>query len=812
MTLAASVSASPHTQASASDIAAGLRRLSVVGSVLYVAAHPDDENTRLLAWLVGQRGVRAGYLSLTRGDGGQNLIGTEQDELLGLLRTQELLAARRIDGAEQLFTRARDFGYSKSAEETLAAWGHEEVLHDVVLAIRRFRPDVIVTRFTPDPPNHGHHTASALLAAEGFAVAADRRRFTKQLAHEQPWQADRLLHNISTWRMAPNADMSRYMTLDVGSYDPLSGRSWGEVAARSRSEHKSQGFGSAAERGPVFEYFVPLAGTRPEREPFEGLDFSWRRFAGTEQLVGALEEAERSFELHAPHKSLAALRRVYEALEALPLANPWREPKLREVEALLAACAGLFLEVRAAERTVAPGGKLEVSVKALNRSPASVRLIKVELPYGKASLVNKALAEHSPLRLERSLALPSTAPVTTPYWLERPAIGGRYDVPDLGLIGRPEAEAPLSVTFLVEIEGARYSIVRPVMFGWVDPVRGELANLVEVAPHVTAELDRDVVMVPNLEPQTLTVRLLAGSDGAKGAVALDLPPGWRATPSAVPFELVGRGAQRAVSFTVTPPARGAQRGRLRAVVTVAGRPTSWTARSVTHEHIPPQTVRAPAEATLVPLVLATGGKRIGYVPGPGDRVAESLAAVGYDITLLPEERLAKEPLERYDAILIGVRAFNASPKLAAHKERLLAYVAHGGKVVVQYNTNNRLGPLTLEVGPYPLEVGRERVTDESAAMHPVVPDDAVLRAPNLLEAADYEGWLQERGLYFASSWDPRYQPIFRMGDPGEEPHEGALLVASHGEGTFVYTGLSFFRQLPAGVPGAYRLLANVLAR
>ncbi|HEX8440601.1 PIG-L family deacetylase [Archangium sp.] len=806
--------AQPPRQPHAGELAAGIRRLGVTGSVLYVAAHPDDENTRFLAWLAGGRGLRAGYLSMTRGDGGQNLIGTEQDELLGLIRTQELLAARRIDGAEQLFTRARDFGYSKSADETLRIWGHDEVLADVVLAIRRFRPEVIVTRFTTKPPNHGHHTASALLAEEAFVAAADPTRFPEQLQTLQPWKADRLLNNVSTWNLKPDADMSAYLKVDVGGYDPLLGRSWGEIAAESRSQHKSQGFGVPAERGTLLEYFTPLAGTRPKADLFEGLDFSWRRWSGTEKVVQAIGEASSGFDPRAPHLSIPALLRVHEALSALPDDNPWKAIKLRETEALVVACAGLFLEVRAAEPTAVPGTQVALNLMALNRSPAALRLVSVTLPGGESVAAGADLKGETPFKLSRPVTLPEDARISTPYWLRKPVAGGLYtlDEQDRALVGRPEGEPALAVTFVYEVGGKRLSVVRPVVYAWTDPVRGELYRAFEVVPAVTATLEREVLMFPNGTAQSVPVVLAAGRADAAGKVRLELPPGWRAEPAEVPFQLATRGDERTVRFQVTPAKGSGERGRLRVVVDMGGRSESWRVRSVTHEHIPPQAVRQPSEATLVPLTLATKVRRLGYIPGPGDRVAESLAAVGYEVTLLPEERLASEKLERFEAILVGVRAFNANPRLALHRERLMQYVEKGGRLLVQYNTNSRVGPLNASLGPYPLEIGRERVTDETAAMTPVDPKTPLLRAPNPLTAADFEGWVQERGLYFASKWDERYQPVFAMNDPGEEPLRGGLLVARHGKGTFVYTGIAFFRQLPAGVPGAYRLLANLLAQ
>jgi len=798
----------PH----AGEIAAGIRRLGVVGSVLYVAAHPDDENTSLLAWLAGGRGIRAGYLSVTRGDGGQNLIGTEQDELLGLIRTQELLAARRIDGAEQLFTRARDFGYSKSAEETLRIWGRDEVLADVVLAIRRFQPDVIVTRFNTRPPNHGQHTASAILAEEAFAAAADPKRFPEQLGAFKPWKADRLLHNVSTWWLPPNTDMSVYLKADVGGFDPLIGQSWGEVAARSRSQHKSQGFGVPAERGPDLEYFQPLAGARPKADLFEGLELSWRRWSGTEKIVQAVEEAWRGFDPRAPHRSIPALLRVHEAISAVPADNPWKEFKLRETEALVAACAGLFLEARAAEATAVPGGQVALNLEALNRSPAALRLVSVSLPGGEAVTPGAELAEHTPFKLSKTVTIPADAPISTPYWLRKPVEGGLYAVADLALIGRPEGDPALTVTFVYEVGGKRLTMVRPVVHTWVDPVRGELYRAFEIVPSVTATLEREVIMFPNGGPRPVPVVLAAGRADAAGKVRLEVPQGWRVEPAEQPFQLGARGDEHTVQFRVTPPKGATERGRLRAVVESGGRSESWRVRQVNHEHIPPQVVRQPSEAQLVPFALATKVRRIGYIPGPGDRVAESLAAVGYEVTLLPEERLATEKLERFEAILVGVRAFNAYPRLGLQRERLLQYVEKGGRLVVQYNTNSRVGPLTALVSPYPLEIGRDRVTDETAAMTPVTQADPLLSAPNRLGPADFEGWVQERGLYFASKWDEKYRPVFAMNDPGEQPLRGGLLVARHGKGSFVYTGIAFFRQLPAGVPGAYRLLANLLAQ
>ncbi|MGQ0507361.1 MAG: PIG-L family deacetylase, partial [Myxococcaceae bacterium] len=520
-------------QLSAGEISAGMKRLGVIGSVLYVAAHPDDENTRLLAWLVGERGVRAGYLSLTRGDGGQNLIGSEQDVLLGLVRTHELLAARRIDGAEQLFTRARDFGYSKNADETLRIWGREQVLGDVVYAIRKFRPDVIITRFNTQPPNHGHHTASALLAAEAFTAAADPSRFPEQLKTVLVWKTDRLLHNVSTWFLPPNTDMSSYLSVDTGGFDPLRGKSWGEVAAASRSQHKSQGFGVPAERGQLLEYFSSLAGTKPTKDLLEGLELGWKKWP---QLAKAIGSAAAAFDPRAPHKSVPALIAIHGQLSALPKEHPYRERKLRDTEALLVACAGLFLEARAPEPAAAPGEMLQIEVHALNRSPVAVRL-------GATPLQKKLLKLPQPLKLEEN------APLTTPYWLRARPTPGLFvlEGADATLLTEPDAGAPVSVPFEVSIGGKTFTVQRPLVYVWTDPVRGELSRPFEIAPPITVTPGRDVLMFPNGWPQTLAIDLASGRAQAQGQVSLELPTGWTAEPAVQPFQLTSRTDEKTVT-------------------------------------------------------------------------------------------------------------------------------------------------------------------------------------------------------------------------------------------------------------------------
>jgi LmbE family N-acetylglucosaminyl deacetylase len=788
-----------HAAPDAARVQLALRRLGVVGRVLYVAAHPDDENTNLLAYLENVALVRTAYLSLTRGDGGQNLVGPEQGPELGLIRTQELLAARRVDGAEQFFTRARDFGFSKSPDETLRIWDRAAVLADVVTVIRRFRPDVVITRFQPEKTDtHGHHTASAMLAVEAFRAAADPKFHPEELTGGvEPWQAKRLLWNKSSWNLKPDEDLSAFAKLDVGAYSPLLGVSMGEIAAESRSMHKSQGFGVAPARGPIVEYFKPLDGAK-NLGPLESLDLTWARFPKASKVRALAEKVARGFDAAKPHASIPALLELDRALDAVPDAS-YRAQKKYEVAELVAACAGLFLDATASDHEVAPGQPLDVTATFLNRSPADVKLVGVRFPFEVA-----ATSE-----LKRTIHVPADRAPTTPYWLDGAPGAGGYPT-NARDVGQPESPPALVATFDLTIGGRPFTFARPVTFKWVDPVAGERARPVEITPAASVRPEARVLMFPDAAARPLVVRVAAGAPGVAGAVSVELPRGWSAEPARAPFSLAKKGDAATVTFQVRP-AKDAAPGAARVVADVQG--VGKLSRGVVHiehAHIPVQTWLADAEVRLQPVALATGGKRIGYFPGPGDEVPASLRRVGYDVTLLDDKALSGG-LARFDAVVTGVRAFNTSAALRAAHAALMSYVEAGGVLVVQYNTNSRLGPLTEPVGPWPFEIGHDRVTDESAPATFALPQHAALTTPNVLTARDFDGWVQERGLYFAQKWDPRYETPLSMHDPDEKALAGSTLWARHGKGTFVYTGLAFFRQLPAGVPGAYRLFANLLA-
>jgi LmbE family N-acetylglucosaminyl deacetylase len=815
---ATSAMAAAPAQMNAAEILREIERLSVVGNVLYVAAHPDDENTRLLSWLVNDQKVRAGYFSFTRGEGGQNLIGPEQAPLLGLIRTQELLAARGIDRAEQLFGRERDFGYSKTPEETLAVWGKDEALADVVWAIRRFQPDVIVTRFSPeDRATHGHHTASAMLALEAFRAAADPAAFPEQLKLAPAWKARRLVWNKGVFGQAKPGELDGFVKMDIGAFDPLLGASYGELAAKGRSMHKSQGFGALPQRGPVLEYFRVLAGEPIQASFLEGVDLSWGRVPGSGKLRDLLARARALFDPRDPAASIPVLVDAALALDALP-DSPFKAQKRADLENVIAACAGLFADAVAADPTVVPGGELKLTVTALNRGRASLSLRSVRV-LGEEIQVGKALEQNQPWSLEKALRVPGDAPFSNPYWLREEPSPGRWTVHDQALIGLAEDPPPFSVDLTLIVNNRTLTVTRPIAYVWLDPVAGERRRPLEVLPPVTLNAREPLLAFPDGADKDLRVTVRASRGPESGTVQPQPPAGFTVEPTSLRFSLAESHAEQELVFKVRPPAKLADEsasasGTLQLTATLARQgapPVDRALVRVEYPHIPSQTLAPLAQVKLVRFEMKRALSKVGYVPGAGDEVPQALRQVGYEVSVLSDEALAAQPLDRFQAIVIGVRAFNTDTRLQPLHQRLMDYVQRGGTLVVQYSTQNRISKLAGQIGPWPFNISQDRVTDETAAVERLAPDHRLLRAPNRIADHDFDGWVQERGLYFADTWDEHYQPVLAMHDPGEPPRKGGLLVARFGKGVFIYTGLAFFRQLPAGVPGAYRLFANLLS-
>lgn len=786
-----------------------IRKLNVVGGVLYIAAHPDDENTAVLAAMAQGKLVRTAYLAITRGDGGQNLIGSEQGPLLGLIRTQELLSARRIDRAQQFFSRAVDFGYTKSADESFKFWGHDQILSDVVWVIRKFRPDVILTRFPTNGGGHGQHIASSILAGEAFSAAADPSRFPEQLKYVKPWQPKRLLWNYYNWGNPPtDEDKAAMVSFEAGAYNPMLGLSYTEIAGMSRSMHKSQGFGDSQDRGPFINYFKPVAGEPAKSDLFDGVDLSWKRIGGSQALQKTIGQLIATFRPENPSASLPLLLQARKQLLAMPQ-NPWVVEKEQDVLEIIRACTGLWLEAIADAESGVPGGSTKITATAINRSAADMRIESLEImPSNKAESLAAALPENQPVSKAIDFVIPPSIPYSQPYWIEEQKDLRIAKVENPQWIGLAEEPAPLHVQFKVAVSGEPLVFDAPVLFRTVDPVRGEIYRRFEIGPEVALNLKDEVLVFAGTDPKNVSVSIRAGADGVSGVARLKLPEGWKASPSEIPFTLKKIGDQQAVTFSVAP-IDGTGSGTFTAEAVINGKEISRGITIIDYPHIPVQTSFPPATGKLVRLNLRKTGENIGYIMGSGDAVPEALRQVGYRVTLLSDEDLAAGNLSAYDAILAGIRAYNTRNILRTAQSRLMDYVKQGGTYVVQYNTTQ--DPVLEQLGPYPFKISRDRVSVEDAPVSFLAPDNPILNAPNKIVPEDFGGWIQERGLNFPGEWDPQYQTVLACNDPGEPSRTGGTLYARYGKGIYIYTAYSWFRELPAGVPGAYRLFVNLIS-
>ncbi len=797
----------------AAEIRLALEKLQVLGRVLYVAAHPDDENTGLISYFANGALYDTAYLSLTRGDGGQNLIGPELGAQLGVIRTQELLAARRIDHGQQFFTRANDFGYSKSAAETLRIWDREKILADTVWAIRKFRPDVVITRFPPDDDKtHGHHTSSALLAQEAFKLAADAKKFPEQLKLVQPWQPTRLFWNASSFffraRNVP-FDETGLLKLEAGGYQPLLGKSYPEIAAASRTMHKSQGFGAGIERGERTEYFKFLDGKPVENgNLFAGIDTTWKRVDGAGDIAAQIDRVLVRYDMKMPAASVPALLELRASLAKLS-DQLWTDQKISEVDRIIGACLGLHLEAVTEKALAQPGETIALTLEAINRSTLPVKFKSARIADGETNSIDTAL-EHDALFTKKiSVKLPDALPFTQPYWLREQATLGTFAVADQSLIGRPENPPAFPIALTLDIGGQEIVYQAEARFRKVDRVLGEVSEPLVIAPAAFVELPRPVFVFADKAPKTINLRVVAAADKVNGSVALEVPPGWKVEPASAPIALQGAESETTCTFQITPPAAAGE-GLVRAVLNLDGKAQpAFSEQRIDYPHIESQTLIYAAQSKVIRADIANQAKLVGYIPGAGDAIPESLREIGSAVEILADGDIKAANLARFDAVVLGVRLANVQPaRLSAWFPELLAYAKNGGVVVMQYNTSPGPKPEQL---PYSLKVSRDRVTEEDAEVRLLAPDHPVLNTPNKITAADFNGWVQERGLYFPNEWDKAWTPILSSNDTGEKPSDGALIIARVGKGWFVYTGLSFFRELPAGVPGATRLFANMIS-
>jgi LmbE family N-acetylglucosaminyl deacetylase len=793
-----------------SEIKLALKKLNTLGSVLYIAAHPDDENTAALSYFSSGQLFRTGYLALTRGDGGQNLIGSEQGDQLGLIRTNELIQARNIDGAEQFFTRAIDFGYSKTAKETFTIWDKQKLLFDVVWVIRQFKPDIILTRFPSDGNGgHGHHTASAILAEEAFKLAGDPTKFPEQLRYLDVCQPKRLYWNAwASLLENKKENLSDHISIDFGSFNKLLGKSYSEISAISRTFHKSQGFGSSGRRGETINYFSHVLGSKAEKDLVEGIDFSWDRVDGSQNVKMLLSEAEQKYVEDDPSSSLPILIEVYKELSALP-ASYWKEVKLKELKNIIRSCAGLWIECIASDKSASIGDQIDLTAGVVNRSSYPVMLKSIKFNFlDTTSLLNRELINGRFTSQNMKVVLPRDLKISNPYWLEHPHREGLYELNDMSLTGVADFRNELKCQFTLSFDDVVILYDTPVYFRWTDPVDGEKYSLFNVAPPVLVRLENKTIMFPKMQSKEIKFTLVSHAKNISGEIKFDLPKGWKIEPNSFSFNLKDKHEEKEISFSVHPPKSSSTEILSFQINTNLGL-SDREIIQLGYNHILPQTYFPKAKIKLVKVELEKKINSIGYVMGAGDDIPEYLKQIGYNVTLLTDNDLELSMLSKYEAIITGIRAYNTREILHSVNSDLMKYVESGGTLIVQYNNSREL--VTDKIGPYSFTISRDRVTEENSIVNFMNPNHQLLNLPNKINETDFDGWIQERGLYFADKWDSHYETVISCSDNGESEKSGGLLFTKYGKGVFIYTGYAFFRQLPEGVPGAYKLFENIIS-
>jgi len=847
----------------ASALGAALRGLGVSTRVLIIGAHPDDEDTQVITWLSRGRNVETAYLSLTRGDGGQNIIGNELGEALGVIRTEELLAARRVDGGKQFFTRAYDYGFSKNAEEAFTQWPHDSLLRDVLTVVRSFKPHVIISVFTGTPRDgHGQHQAAGILAREAYDWSGDTARVPRASTHGYgAWTVSKFYRGASFRRD------SATFTMNVGEYDPVLGRSYAEIAAISRSQHRSQAFGTLQPLGVRLDYLQRQASRVPapvdpkaEQSIFDGMDTSWTRFrarvtdggsrASLDSLPPAFAEAQRSFDAYSPERSIPALARIQRLLSRIctrELYEPCRWPPgsvalagpepgvtgtppggiaegdigrsigvARErVGNALRLASGIVLDAVASRELWAIDQPVAGTMTVYNRGRLPVHVTDNANIDG-TILSHPAIVTVPPdsalVRQFSGQPFARTGAVTAPWWLAQPRSGATFaNLRSTADEGSVRSEA--NVLLLVTVDSASFILTAPVVYRYADQVRGEIRRPIAGVPAVSVRLDQEFEYAPARVPIERELRVHVWQpDTATRAVdvTLRLPTGLTTDSSTRSVTLPRAGSARTVPFRVrgTLPAG---RHVIEAVATLDGKEYAQGYATIDYEHISPRRMYRPSRLTIESVdVAGTANMRVGYIQGVGDNSAPALEQLGVTVTRLNPATLGQVDLTGYTAIVVGPRAYETQPALVANNARLLDYARAGGTLVVQYGQYEMQQPGIM---PYPITINRphDRVTNENAPVTILDTDAAVLRSPNRITTRDFEGWIQDRSLYMPRTFDPAYTPVLAMNDPGEQPSRGALLVAPLGRGTYVYTTLAFFRQLPNGVPGAARLFVNLLA-
>lgn len=802
------ISTSVYSNKTASEIYLDLQKLHSLKRVLYIAAHPDDENTRAIAWFSLGEKAQTAYLSLTRGDGGQNLIGDELSEELGVLRTQELLAARSIDGGSQYFSRAVDFGYSKSAAETLDKWGKDEILSDVVRVIRQFKPDVIITRFPPDKRGgHGHHTASAMLAIEAFDKAADSSFLSDQVSEFGTWQTSSIYWNTSYWWNKSIADSAKvndkYFVQDIGGYNSQLGMSYNEIGTLARSQHKCQGFGAIVERGSRTEYFEHLGGKIVTESFFQHNTKSWTSEVN-EKFENQFNQLLQEFDFVHLENNLGALVEIRNGLASME-ESTIKQEKMVLCNEIIKNCLGVYIEITSDDYSFVKGDSVHLTLSVLNRSAfEDLSVLKIQMNENNSFVINKISRENEWVKYEFSY-VPNVG-YSGPYWLKN-KFTNLFTIDDKSMLGKPESDPTLSGLISLEMVGIPLELKVPVEHKWRIPSFGEKRRDFIATPSFTVNFDEKIATVKPKEEKTVRFKVHAFKSNLKDEIKINAPEGWKVEPAVIPVDLVNKHDEKWFDI-VLKPAKGSKIGDLS--LTNANAEELYSFKEIAYDHIPTQTLMNKTVFKCIPLDVEINEGKVAYIKGVDDAVPAAIEQLGFEVELFEVEDLATLNLKDYQSVVLGIRIYNVHPGLANYHDKLWAYVEKGGNLIMQYNTASR-SMSGQKFGPKPFELSRNRVTEEDAAVEFLLPEHPILNEPNQITTADFDDWVQERGLYFANNWSEHYQALFAWHDKGEDPQKGAFIVAKHGKGQFIYTGISFFRELPNGVVGAYRLFANMLS-
>ncbi len=794
---------------SSSNITSMLEKLDVFGKVLYVAAHPDDENTRLIAYLANEKKYETAYLSATRGGGGQNFLGTHLKDNLGLIRTQELLEARKIDGGQQFFTSAVDFGYSKEPVETLNFWNEEKILSDFVWIIRKFRPDIIITRFNQTPYiTHGHHTASTILAEKAFNLSGDPDAFPEQLKYVKTWQSQRLLWNTSRrFFNLKEEDIVKMLKIDVGVYNNKIGKSYNEIASESRSMHKSQAFGALRRRGSEEELIVYSQGKKAENDIMEGVITSWDRVKPNDALKSYLKKAKDSFNINKPYEIIDYLSLAHRELNRV-IDRDWRVIKKNEIKNLIKASSGLFFEALSNVELASNGEEIKIKFDIINRSPYPIKLEKIQLDKTEY-IINDSLENNKLFSVEKNFKISTESEVSEKYWLKNPSEFGSYNIDDQRLIGDPDNQPTLEAKFVFRINGQQISYNSPIIYKINSPINGDEYRPFNIGNPIYLNPLNNLEYYVNTNKKKLKVEVISGANDVKSRIYLEVSDGTKVEPEFYDIEFKNKDERKTLSFDVTLPGNKNSINKVSYKAKVEGDILSRGIDKIIYSHISHQTRFPKSDVSLIKFNLNIKAKNIAYLMGSGDKVPESLSLVGYNVDLFEKKDINAEKLKNYDALIIGVRAFNSDKSLFDIKPQLMNFMESGGNVIVQYNTSRNLD--VNKFSPYSFQLSRNRVSQENAPVRIINSKHPALNYPNKITLDDFNGWVQERGLYFPNSWSQEYETIISSNDEGEKPNNGGILISKVGEGYFVYTSYSWFRQLPAGVSGAYKIFSNLIS-